>query len=470
MQLTINDKAYTSSKTINVLNPLTQEVVAEVPFGGREEAEAAVKAASEAYVPWSRKTADARADLMMKWHDNLLEEEDKIAEVMTKEQGKPFKEAKGEVRYAASFIRWYAEEARRIKGETIPASSADKKIVIQPQPIGVVAAITPWNFPAAMITRKAAPALAAGCTIVIKPAEQTPLTAWLLKEAADKAGIPSGVIEVVVGEPAVIGETWMKSPLVKKVTFTGSTPVGKLLMSQAAETVKKVSLELGGNAPFIVFKDANLEKAVQGVIQSKFRNAGQTCVCTNRVYVQEEIMEAFTQKLKEKVEGLLVGDGFEENTDIGPLINEEALVKTEKHIEQALKEGASLVTGGARLTEGSPLFKPTVLSGVTDNMSCMQQETFAPLAPIAAFKNEEEVITRANQSPFGLAAYIFTESLSTAWRTAEALEYGIVGINDGLPSAAQAPFGGMKESGIGREGGTEGLYEFLETKYMSFSI
>ncbi len=453
---------------IDVTNPSTKEVVGQVPKAGAIEAKQAVDAAHKAFPSWSRLTANERSERIMKWYQLIERESEEIAKLMTLEQGKPFKEALGEVGYANSFLSWYAEEGKRIYGETIPASSPNKRIIIQKQPVGVIAAITPWNFPAAMITRKVAPALAAGCTAVIKPAEQTPLTAYYLVSLAEKAGIPKGVLNVITGNPKEIGETWMKDARVKKVTFTGSTEVGKILMKQAAGTVKKLSLELGGHAPFIVMADADLEKAAEGAIASKFRNAGQTCVCANRIYVHEEIKEPFLAKFTEKVRALSVGDGFNEESDIGPLIDQAAVEKVKTQIDDAIQKGGEVVIGGEPIS--GLFYQPTVVTGATDEMLCMNQETFGPVAPVSTFSSVEEVIKRANDSAFGLAAYVYTESLSDAIRMSEALEYGIVGVNDALPSVAQAPFGGYKESGLGREGGHHGIEEFLETKYISMGI
>lgn len=461
-----------SGKSFPVTNPANGKQIATVPFGGREDAKLAVDAAEKAFRSWSAKTAEERSYLLRKWYDCIMDHKEEIAETMTLEQGKPMKEALGEVAYAASFVSWYAEEAKRIYGETIPASSTDKRIVVLKQPVGVVCAITPWNFPAAMITRKVAPALAAGCTAVIKPAEQTPLTALKLAEAAEKAGIPKGVINIVTGDPKEIGETWLKDSRVRKLTFTGSTEVGKLLMRGSADTVKKVSLELGGHAPFIVFQDADIDAAVEGVIQSKFRNNGQTCVCANRIYVHESVADEFTEKFKEEASKLVVGDGLDPDTQIGPLIDEAALKKVEDHIQDAVQKGGRIECGGNRIAElrDGYFIEPTVISGATDDMKVMQEETFGPVAPITTFTDPDEVVERANNSPYGLAAYIFTKDLKTAITVSEKLEYGIVGINDGLPSVAQAPFGGFKESGLGREGGHYGIEEFLEIKYVSVKL
>lgn len=464
----INGEWVTTDEVIEVTNPATGEVIGTVPSISENQLEEVVQYANEAFQTWRNYTAYERADLMDKWF-NLLEENKKlIAETLTKEQGKPFREALGEVGYANSFVEWYKEEGKRIYGETIPSSSKDKRVLIQKQPVGVVAAITPWNFPAAMITRKVAPALAAGCTVIVKPAGQTPLTALMLAKYAEEAGIPKGVLQVVTGKSSVIGETLMKHNDVKKLTFTGSTEIGKKLMEQAAQTVKKLSLELGGHAPFIVFEDADLEKAAKGLVQSKFRNAGQTCICANRIYVHESVAEKFTSYFVEEVSKLKVGNGMERGVDLGPLIDEEALDKVKEHLSDAKGKGASVAYGGD--VKDGTFMDPTVITGVNDDMQCMKEETFGPLAPITTFKDEEEVIKRANNSPYGLAAYVYTEKMSRIYRVTEGLDYGIIGVNDGGPSVAQAPFGGLKESGIGREGGHHGLEEFLEVKYISIGI
>ncbi|MBM7646270.1 succinate-semialdehyde dehydrogenase/glutarate-semialdehyde dehydrogenase [Scopulibacillus daqui] len=455
----------------NVINPANKEIIAQVPKGGAEEAREAVDAAYKAFKAWSEKTAEERSHYLLKWHELINKHKEEIAELMTIEQGKPYNEALGEVKYANSFISWYAEEGKRIYGETIPASDSRKRLLVQKQPVGVAAAITPWNFPAAMITRKAGPALAAGCTVIVKPAEETPLTALKLAELAEKAGIPNGVINVVTGTPQDISEVWLKDDRVRKLTFTGSTEVGKLLMRGAADTVKKISLELGGHAPFIVMDDADLDKAVKAVIASKFRNAGQTCICTNRIYVQESVVQVFSEKMENAVSNLKVGDGLKEGVDVGPLINERAVEKVKEHIADAAAKGAQVICGGEGLEAGAGYyFQPTVVLGANETMLCMNEETFGPLAPIASFKDEEEVIQKANHTPYGLAAYVFTENIGRAIRICEKLEYGIVGLNDGLPSVAQAPFGGFKESGLGREGGHYGIDEFLEVKYISIAF
>lgn len=467
----INGEWFNTRNVLEVENPATKEIIASVPNGGSDEAKIAVNAAHAAFSTWSKTTAYERSEYLKNWFTLIEQNQEEIAKTMTMEQGKPLKEALSEVQYANSFLSWYAEEAKRVYGETIPASHSHKRLLIQKQPVGVVAAITPWNFPAAMITRKVAPALAAGCTVVVKPAESTPLTALLLANFAHEAGIPKGVINVVTGDPKEIGNVWLDDPRVKKITFTGSTEVGKYLMRRAADTVKKVSLELGGHAPFIVMSDANIKKAVEGVIQSKFRNAGQTCICTNRIYVQEGIAASFIQEFAAAAALLKVGSGFEEGTDIGPLINYNAIEKVKSHISDAVDKGAEVLVGGNQLVaKNGYYFEPTLLSGVTDEMDCMKEETFGPLAPITTFKTEEEVIERANNSPYGLAAYVYTENLGCSIRVSEGLEFGIVGVNDSIPSVSQAPFGGLKESGLGREGGHYGIEEFLEVKYISIGI
>ncbi len=455
----------------DVLNPATQTVIGAVPTGGAFEANKAVDAAYVAFKSWSKKTAEERYKILMKWHDLIDENKDEIAKVMTIEQGKPLKEALGEVVYANGFISWFAEEGKRIYGETIPASSPTKRILVRKEPVGVIAAITPWNFPAAMITRKVAPALAAGCTAVIKPANQTPLTALKLAELAHEAGLPKGVLNIITGKSSEIGEAWLKDPRVTKITFTGSTEVGKLLMRGAAENVKKVSLELGGNAPFIVMDDADLQKAAEGLVQSKFRNAGQTCICTNRVYVQESVFEQFMDLFSSELKKLKVGNGLDEGIDLGPLIDQSALLKVERLVDDALRRGGKISYSGEKPTGVAGYFyQPTILTNITDEMDCMKEEIFGPLAPISTFVTEEEVIARVNDSRYGLAAYVYTNDLSRSFRITEQLEYGIIGLNDALPSVPQAPFGGYKESGLGREGGHYGIDEFLEVKYISIGL
>ncbi|MDT9754846.1 NAD-dependent succinate-semialdehyde dehydrogenase [Heyndrickxia coagulans] len=453
---------------IKVDNPASGEVIATIPKGGEKEAKLAVDAAHAAFPAWAALSAYERSAYLRTWFELIRQHENELARTMTIEQGKPLKEALGEMRYANGFIEWFAEEGKRVYGETIPASATNKRLFVHKQPVGVVAAITPWNFPAAMITRKVAPALAAGCTVVIKPAKQTPLTALKLAELAAKAGIPKGVMNVITGSAKEIGDTWLADERVRKLTFTGSTEIGKELMRGSADTVKKVSLELGGHAPVIITKHADLDKAAEGTVAAKFRNAGQTCVCSNRIYVQEEVYEAFTKKFTEKVKALRVGDGLAEGTDIGPLIDRNAVEKVEHHVKDAVEKGATVETGGS--AKDGLFFEPTVISNVTDDMLCMNEETFGPLAPVTKFAGIDEAIKRANDSIYGLAAYVFTENISEGIKIAEGLEYGIVGLNDGLPSTPQAPFGGFKQSGLGREGGRYGIEEFLEVKYISLGL
>ncbi|WP_455676108.1 NAD-dependent succinate-semialdehyde dehydrogenase [Pradoshia sp.] len=460
-----------TDKKIEVFNPATQELIGTVPDGGEHEAEMAATAAYEAGKAWAKRTAADRSSILMEWARLINEHADELAETLTTEQGKPLAEAKGEIAYANSFITWFAEEGKRIYGETIPASHPHKRIFVHKQPVGVVAAITPWNFPAAMITRKVGPALAAGCTVVLKPSEETPFTALKLAELAEKAGVPAGVFNIVTGDAKRITEAWQKDERVRKLTFTGSTEVGKLLMRGAADTVKKISLELGGHAPFIVTNHANIDKAVEGAIASKFRNAGQTCVCANRILVQAGVYEEFTRRYTEQASKLKVGNGFEEGVEIGPLINQEAIDKAMAHIRDAEEKGGEIMIGGEILPDKKGRYlTPTVISGATDDMLCMQEETFGPIAPITIFDEVEEAVERANNTPYGLAAYVYSEKISEAIYIAENLEYGIVGVNDGLPSVAQAPFGGFKQSGLGREGSHHGIDEFLEVKYISLGL
>ncbi|MDO3411941.1 NAD-dependent succinate-semialdehyde dehydrogenase [Saccharibacillus sp. CPCC 101409] len=461
-----------TAEQINVVNPSNGETIGTTAKADAADAEAAVDAAYAAFPDWAALPAIERGKLLLKWHELIEAHQDELARIMTLEQGKPLKEAAGEIAYANSFIQWYAEEGKRVYGETIPASSPNKRIWVTRQPVGVAAMITPWNFPASMITRKAAPALAAGCTIVIKPSEETPFTALRLAELAVEAGIPDGVVNVVTGDPAEIAGAWQSDSRVRKLSFTGSTRVGKELMKGAADTMKKISLELGGHAPFIVTEHADLEKAVYGMISSKFRNGGQTCVCTNRVYVHESLFERFSELAAQRVSELKVGDGLEEGTEIGPLINAAAADKVLAQIEDARSKGAKVLAGGGRASEagGGHFVQPTLVAGATDDMLCMNEETFGPLAPIASFRTIDEAVERANRSPYGLAAYVFTEHIGEAVRIAERLEFGIVGLNDPLPSTAQAPFGGFKESGLGREGGRYGIEEYLEVKYISLGL
>ena len=451
---------------IDVINPATGDVIGTVPDMGVPETRRAIEAAKDAMPGWAGKTAKERANILRKWHDLMLEATDDLAKIMTVEMGKPLAEAKGEVAYAASFIEWFAEEGKRIYGDTIPEHQSDKRIVVIKQPIGVTVAITPWNFPIAMITRKAAPALAAGCPMVIKPSELTPYSAFAMAVLAERAGIPAGILGVVTGDSSEIGKEMTSNPIVTKLTFTGSTRVGKLLMEQCASTVKKTSMELGGNAPFIVFDDANLDEAVEAAMASKYRNAGQTCVCANRIYVQEGIHDAFVKKLTEKAKGLKVGNGLEEGVAQGPLITEAAVEKVENHIKDALDKGAKLELGGHRHSLGQTFFEPTVMTGVTQDMKVAKEETFGPVASIFTFKDEADVIRMANDTEFGLAAYLCARDIGRIWRVGEALEYGIVGINTGIISTEVAPFGGVKQSGIGREGSKYGIEDYLEIKYM----
>ncbi|OAI89657.1 NAD-dependent succinate-semialdehyde dehydrogenase [Exiguobacterium sp. KKBO11] len=463
----INGEWYDTTETIPVYDPATKELLGHVPASSAEDAQRSVDAASEAFVKWSNETADTRANLVDAWYRLINEHREELARIMTTEQGKPYVEALGEVDYGNQYVRWYAEEARRIYGETIPASVPGKRLFVEKEPVGVVAAITPWNFPAAMITRKLAPALAAGCTIVLKPSEETPFTALRLVELAEEAGIPKGVINVLTGDAATISGVWQADSRVRKITFTGSTAVGKLIMRQAADTMKKLSLELGGHAPFIVTENADLDKAVEGAMRSKFRNGGQACVATNRFYVQASVLDAFTEKFTAAVKQLQVGNGMDADSTVGPLINAKAVVKVKAHIDDAVAKGATILTGGTIDESVGYFVTPTVLSNVTEDMLCMQEETFGPLAPISVFETLDEVIERANNTPYGLAAYAFSERIDEALMLGKRLEYGIVGLNDGAPSAAQAPFGGYKESGLGREGGVYGIEDYLEVKYLS---
>ena len=455
-----------SGLTTEIRNPANGELLGTVPVMVAGEARRAIDAAHAAMPAWSKKTAGERAKIMRRWFDLMLANVDDLAVIMTAEQGKPLAESKGEIAYAASFIEWFAEEGKRIYGDIIPGHQADKRIMVLRQPIGVVAAITPWNFPAAMITRKCAPALAAGCTFVCKPAPQTPYSALAMAELAQRAGIPAGVFNVITGDAVAIGGEFTGNDKVRKVSFTGSTAVGKLLMSQCAATVKKVALELGGNAPFLVLDDADLDAAVTGAIQSKYRNTGQTCVCANRFIVQSKVYDAFTQKLIEAVRRLRVGDGLKGETDQGPLIDEKALAKVESHIADAQAKGATVVTGGKRHALGGTFYEPTVLTNVSATMTLAREETFGPVAPLFRVDTDEEAVRLANDTEFGLAAYVYTRDLTRSWRVTEALEYGIVGLNTGLISTEVAPFGGVKESGIGREGSKYGILEFTELKYI----
>ncbi|WML55737.1 NAD-dependent succinate-semialdehyde dehydrogenase [Neobacillus sp. PS3-12] len=462
-----------SEKTYSVINPSTGKVVANVPNGGRNETKQAIDAADQAFKSWSKLTAVERAKYLMRLYALMHQYKDQLAEIMSLEMGKPFTEAKGEVDFAASYFEWFAEEGRRIYGETIPSNSPNKRLMVIRQPVGVVAAITPWNFPLAMMTRKVGAALAAGCTAIVKPASQSPISAIAFGRLVELAGIPNGVISVITGSSGPISDEIFENPIVKKVTFTGSTEVGKLLVTKSAHQLKKLSLELGGHAPFIVFEDADLEAAATGAIASKYRNTGQTCVCANRIYVHQSVIEEFSEILVKKVKELKVGNSIDPTVQVGPLVNREGLLKVEEQVKDALDKGARILCGGKRvggeLTEGL-FYEPTVLGDVTPTMLITYQETFGPVAPIIPFESEEEVIQQANGTEYGLASYFYTQNISRAVRVAEALEFGIMGINDSIPTVAQAPFGGIKESGQGREGGHQGLDDYLEYKFISLGI
>jgi succinate-semialdehyde dehydrogenase/glutarate-semialdehyde dehydrogenase len=464
----IDGQWITASKTFSVDNPATGEIIANVPDLGASETRQAIEAANRAFPAWSKKTAKERAVILRRWFDLLLANQEDLAKLMTLEQGKPLGEARGEVAYAGAFLEWFAEEGKRIYGDTIPQHQADKRIVVIKQPVGVVAAITPWNFPLAMIARKAGPALAAGCTLVIKPAEQTPLSALALAELGERAGVPKGVFNVLTGSPQEIGGELTSNPIVRKLTFTGSTEIGKLLMAQCAGTIKKISLELGGNAPFIVFDDADIDAAIEGATQSKYRNTGQTCISTNRFYVQDGIYDAFAAKLTQAVRNLKPASGLETGATQGPLIDNAALAKVESHLADAKANGAKVLLGGNRHSLGGRFFEPTVLADVTPKMLISREETFGPVAPLFRFNTEAEAVSLANDTEFGLAAYFYGRDIARIWRVAEALEYGIVGINTGMISTEVAPFGGMKESGLGREGSKYGIDDYLEIKYLCF--
>ncbi|MFQ5989854.1 MAG: NAD-dependent succinate-semialdehyde dehydrogenase [Candidatus Methylomirabilales bacterium] len=464
-----------SGRTFGVHNPATGEELARVPDAGPQDAARAVEAAHQAFPDWSALPALERAKFLFKVRDLMLERKEDMARVLTMEQGKPLNEARREIEYAAAFFTWFAEEGKRVYGETIPASVPNKRLMVTKQPVGVAAAITPWNFPAAMVTRKIAPALAAGCTVVLKPAEQTPLTAITLFTMFEEAGVPAGVANVITTlDPREVGRELLENPLVRMIAFTGSNEVGKLLMRGAAEQVKRVSLELGGNAPFIVFEDADLDKAVAGAVTSKFRNMGQTCICANRIYVHESVREPFTAKFVKRVEQLKMGNGLEEDVHVGPLIDEQGFKKVCAHVEDAIAKGARVLTGGQPRTDGffaqGRFFAPTVLADVKNGMRILEEETFGPVAPLIRFREEAEVIRAANDTPYGLAAYFFSKDVNRCIRVAEQLEYGIIGVNDGMPAVPQAPFGGFKESGLGREGGREGIEEFLEVKFVSLGL
>ncbi|MFK8041314.1 succinate-semialdehyde dehydrogenase [Congregibacter sp.] len=453
-------------KTLAILNPANGEEITSIASVGVSETRRAIEAAEAAMDDWKRLAAKSRAQILRRWFDLIMEHQEDLATLMTAEQGKPLAESRGEVAYGASYVEWFGEEAKRVYGDVIPGPGEDKRIVCIKQPVGVVAAITPWNFPIAMITRKAAPALAAGCTIVIKPASETPLSALALAELAERAGIPAGVLNVVAGSARDIGGELTANPLVRKLTFTGSTPIGKVLEAQCADTMKKTSMELGGNAPFIVFDDADIDAAVAGAMISKYRNAGQTCVCSNRIFVQSAIYDSFVEKLVAKVAELSVGDGMQDGVVLGPLVNAKAAVDVDELVQTSIASGAKLAIGGGLHPLGGSFYQPTVLTEVDSTMAVFRNEIFGPVAPIVRFETEEEVIAMANDTEFGLASYFYTRDIGRVWRVGEALEYGIVGINEGIISNEMAPFGGVKESGSGREGSRYGMDDYLEIKYM----
>ena len=455
-----------SGKTVDVINPATGQVLGTVPFCGADETQRAINAANESLDAWRSKTAGERSAILRKWHDLLMENQEDLAVIMTAEQGKPLAESRGEICYAAGFFEWFAEEAKRVYGDVIPQTVASQRLVVIKQPVGVVAAITPWNFPSAMITRKAGAALAAGCTMVVKPATATPFSALAIAKLGQQAGVPKGVFNVVTGSSSAIGGELTSNPIVRKLTFTGSTEIGKKLMRDCAGTMKRLSMELGGNAPFIVFDDADIEAAVEGVMASKYRNSGQTCVCTNRIYVQAGVYDEFCRKLTTAVKGLRVGNGFDDGVQQGPLIDMGAVETVESHIRDAVSKGGKILIGGTRHALGRSFFEPTVVADATDDMRVAKEETFGPLAPVFRFDTEEEAIRKANDTEFGLAAYFYTKDMGRTWRIGEKLEYGLVGINTGLISNPVAPFGGVKESGNGREGSKYGLDDYLEIKYM----
>ncbi|ARN29353.1 TPA: NAD-dependent succinate-semialdehyde dehydrogenase [Acinetobacter baumannii] len=466
----ISLEAPASNDYIEVNDAATGETLAWVKTYDRAGVEAAINRSAKAQAAWKKQTALARADVLLAWYNLMLEHKENLAQILTAEQGKPLAEARGEIGYAASFIRWFAEQARRIDGEVLTPTLPNQRLLVIKQAIGVTAAITPWNFPAAMITRKAGPAIAAGCSMLVKPAEQTPLTAYALEVLALQAGLPADVLINISGDAVEVGKTLCESDIVRKLSFTGSTQVGRILMQQCAPTIKKLSLELGGNAPVVVFDDANLEQAVQGIMASKYRNSGQTCVCANRIYVQDGIYDALAERLVEAVSKLKVGDGRQEGSTQGPLIDEDAIAKVQSHIADATEKGATVRIGGQRSALGGTFFEPTVLTGVTQDMKVSKEETFGPLAPLFRFKTEDEAVAMANDTEFGLAAYLFTQSTARQWRVGEALEYGMVGINTGAISNEVAPFGGVKQSGLGREGSKFGIEEYVEMKYLCVDL
>lgn len=455
-----------STEKLKVNNPATGEIIATVPMMGVAETRRAIEAAEIAQKSWKKVPAKERANILRRWYNLIMENQEDLARIITAEMGKPLAEARGEIAYGASYIEWYAEEAKRVYGSTIPAPSDDKRVIVMKQPIGVIASITPWNFPSAMITRKVAPALAVGCSAVMKPAEQTPLSALALCVLAEEAGIPAGLLNCVTGDPVAIGGEMTSNDIIRKVTFTGSTGVGRLLMSQSAQSIKKMGLELGGNAPFIVFDDADLEAAVEGAMISKYRNSGQTCVCANRLYVQAGIYDAFAEKLAEKVAELKVGNGFEDGVAQGPLIDDKAVAKVEDHLADAIAKGGEIMCGGKRHALGHSFFEPTIIKNVTKDMKVAREETFGPIAPLFKFEDVDDVIKQANDTEFGLASYFYSKDMSNIFRVAEELEYGMVGVNTGILSNEAAPFGGIKQSGLGREGSVYGLDDYLELKYV----
>lgn len=473
----LKDRAYVNGAwvhadiTFPVINPANGDIVADVADLTRLQVADAITAAQAALPEWRARTAKSRSDILRRWGDLMLENSDELAEILTKEMGKPLSEAKVEIAYGTSFIHWFAEEARRVYGDTIPGHQPDKRIMVLKQPIGVAASITPWNFPNAMIARKVAPALAAGCTFVARPSELTPLSALAMAELGERAGLPGGVFNVVPStDAAAIGQEFCENPIVTKLSFTGSTRVGRILMAQAAPQVKKMSLELGGNAPFIVFDDADIDAAVDGAMIAKFRNAGQTCVCANRIYAQSGVHDEFVEKLTKRVAALCVGNGLDDGVEIGPMISAAALAKVEQHLEDATSKGAQIKTGGARSDAGELFYSPTVMDGVTEDMLLNREETFGPIAPVFRFETEEDVLRMANDTEFGLASYFYARDVSRIFRVTEALESGMVGVNTGLISTAEAPFGGIKQSGLGREGSKYGIDEYLELKYVCLSI
>lgn len=456
---------------LRVKNPATGEIVGTVPKAGGKETRFAIEAADKAFHTWSQTTAYERSRYLEHLYERMIAKKEKLARMITLEMGKPINEAKGEVDYGASFLKWFAEEGKRLYGRTIPSHIENKRMLVVKQPVGVVGAITPWNFPVAMITRKLAPALAAGCTIVIKPAEETPLSALMLAELCEEVGLPKGVVNIVTGDPEPIGDELLTNPLVKKITFTGSTEVGKMLLEKGAKQVKKMSMELGGHAPIIVLNDADLNKAVQGAIASKFRNGGQTCICGNRIYVEEDIHDEFVERFKEAASQLKIGNGLDEDVQIGPIINRSGFEKIDRHVKDALELGALCVLGGkAEINNNAYFYYPTILTNVKPDMLIMNEETFGPVAPIQKVKNADEAVKLANRSSYGLAAYVYTENYAKGIRISEQLQFGIVGWNDPVPSAAQSPFGGFKQSGIGREGGIEGIEAYVETKYIAIGL